>query len=164
MAMIDGMLMELEFEAGNTRKVLERVPLEHFDWKPHEKSMEMGRLASHVADIPGWVAMILNADFLDVDTDYHPFSASSTEELVATFDAKIAEAKSVMPGYSDEKLLQNWALRSGGQEMFSMPRAQHIRGFVLSHTIHHRAQLGMYLRLKDIPVPSIYGPSADEQP
>ncbi len=163
MGMIDGMLMELTQEAENTRKTLERVPEEHFNWTPHPKSLEMGRLASHLAEIPGWVAATLNMDEMVIEEGYQPFSASNSAELLKMFDEKIAEAKAAMPGYPDDKLMQNWALKMGGEEVFSMPRAACLRAFVLSHTIHHRAQLGVYLRLKDIPVPSIYGPSADEQ-
>ncbi len=164
MGMIDGMLMELTFEADNTRKMLERVPEEHFGWSPHTKSMAMGRLASHLAEIPSWVPPTLELDVMVLPDDYTPFEASTLAEVLARFDENIAAAKKAMPGYPDDKLMLPWALQMGGQEMFKMPRAQCLRAFVLSHTIHHRAQLGVYLRLKDVAVPSIYGPSADEQP
>jgi len=163
MGMIDGMLAELTVEAENTRAMLERVPDNLFDWQPHAKSMTMGHLASHLADIPSWVAATLNMDEMVIGPDYKPFHASNIAEVLETFDAKIAEAKAAMPGYPDDKLMQNWALKMGGEEMFRMPRAQCLRAFVLSHTVHHRAQLGVYLRLNDIALPSTYGPSADDQ-
>lgn len=164
MNIIDGMLMELEHEAGTTRKMLERVPEEHFGWTPHEKSMTMGRLASHLAEIPGWIAPTLEQDEMVLEADFKPFEASSKDEMLKQFDDNVAAAKKAMPGYPDEKLFQDWALKMGGDEMFRMPRLQCLRAFVLSHLVHHRAQLGVYLRLKDVPLPSTYGPSADEQP
>lgn len=164
MGLIDGMLMELTSEADNTRKMLERVPEEHFGWTPHAKSMTMGRLASHLADIPSWVAPTLEQDVMVLPGDYKPFEATTRDDLLQRFEENIATAKKSMPGYPDDKMMLPWALQMGGQEIFKLPRAQCLRAFVLSHTIHHRAQLGVYLRLKDVAVPSIYGPSADEQP
>lgn len=163
MNIIDGMLMELTHEAEITRKMLDRVPEEHFGWQPHEKSMSLGQLASHLAEIPSWVAPTLQLEVMEIEADYKPFNASTKDELLKMFDEKIEEAKAAMPGYPDDKLMQNWALKMGGQEVFSMPRLQCLRGFVLNHTVHHRAQLGVYLRLKGVPIPSTYGPSADEQ-
>ena len=163
MTITDGMLMELTHESDITRKYLERVPEDLFGWTPHEKSMPMGALASHLADMLGWVAATLNLEELVLEPDYKPYNAASKDEMLKTFDEKLAEAKAAMPGYPDDKLMQNWTLKMGDQEIFTMPRIQCMRAFVLNHNVHHRAQLGVYLRMNDIPVPSTYGPSADEQ-
>jgi uncharacterized damage-inducible protein DinB len=156
-------LNELENEAKVTRTVLERVPADKFDWKPHEKSMTFGRLASHVAEMFGWTASTLTSDVLDFATmEYTPFEPKSTEQLLAFFDDHIAKAKAALAETSDEKFLTNWTMRNGETEYFTMPKVAVQRSFVMNHIIHHRGQLSVYLRLNDIPVPSIYGPSADE--
>ena len=156
-------LAELENEAKVTRQVLERVPADKFDWKPHEKSMTFGRLASHVAEMFGWTKETLTKDVLDYSTmDYKPFEPQSTEELLAFFDERIADAKSTLAGTSDEQFMTEWTMRNGEQVYFTMPKVAVMRTFVMNHIIHHRGQLSVYLRLNDIPVPSIYGPSADE--
>ena len=156
-------LNELENEAKVTRTVLERIPADKFDWKPHEKSMSFGRLASHVAEMFGWTTSTLTSDVLDFATmDYTPFEPKTTDDLLAFFDEHIAKAKATLAETSDEKFLTNWTMRNGETEYFTMPKVAVQRSFVMNHIIHHRGQLSVYLRLNDIPVPSIYGPSADE--
>ena len=156
-------LAELDNEAKVTRSVLERVPADKFDWKPHDKSMTFGRLASHVAEMFGWTGSTLTSDSLDFATmEYTPFEPKSTEELLAFFDEHIAKAKATLGETSDETFMTNWTMRNGEQEYFTMPKVAVMRSFVMNHIIHHRGQLSVYLRLNDIPVPSIYGPSADE--
>ena len=160
------MLPEFDHEMGNTRKTLERVPENKFDWKPHEKSMPMGKLAIHLATLPGWTIQTLTQDSLDVaPADGEPFKlpeANTTEELLALFDQNVASARAAIAEASDAQMMQPWSLLATGKTIFTLPRAAVLRGFVMNHSIHHRAQLGVYLRLNDVPVPSIYGPSADE--
>jgi uncharacterized damage-inducible protein DinB len=156
-------LGELENEAKVTRTVLERVPADKFDWKPHEKSMTMGRLATHCAEMFGWTKETLKSDVLDFAAfDYKPFEPKSNDELLAFFDDHIAKAKQILSETSDETFLTDWTMRNGEQVYFTMPKVAVMRSFVMNHIIHHRGQLSVYLRLNDIPVPSIYGPSADE--
>jgi uncharacterized damage-inducible protein DinB len=154
---------ELEHEAAVTRKLLERIPADKFDWKPHEKSMSMGKLASHVAEMHGWAKHTLEAPELDFATmDYKPFEPATTEELVHHFEQNLAEALNSLKNASDEVWMEDWSLRNGEQIYFTMPKIAVMRGMVLSHIVHHRGQLSVYLRLNDIPVPAMYGPSADE--
>jgi uncharacterized damage-inducible protein DinB len=156
-------LAELENEAKVTRTVLERVPADKFDWQPHEKSMTFGRLAAHVAEMFGWTKETLTSDVLDFATmDYTPIEPKTTEDLLAFFDEQIATSKAVLSETSDETFMTNWTMRNGEQEYFTMPKVAVMRSFVMNHIIHHRGQLSVYLRLNDIPVPAIYGPSADE--
>jgi uncharacterized damage-inducible protein DinB len=154
---------ELQHEAATTRKVLERIPAEKFDYKPHEKSMTMGRLAVHVAEMTGWVVSATTMSELDFATmDYKPFEPQTTEELVAFFDKLVAESIEALKNTSDEAMMEKWTLRNGETVYFTMSRIQTLRGMVFNHIVHHRGQLSVYLRLNDIPVPEIYGPSADE--
>lgn len=164
MALNEAIIAEIEQEAIATRKTLERVPEDKFSWKPHEKSMTLGQLASHVAEIAMWTGETINKDVLDFAVSgYKPFVPNTTAELVKFFDDNHAEAMRVMKeNATDENLMGMWTLRNGETVYMTMPRIAVMRGFVLSHLIHHRAQLGVYLRLLDIPVPSVYGPSADE--
>lgn len=156
-------LAELDNEAKVTRNVLERIPSDKFHWQPHDKSMPFGRLASHVAEMFGWTKETLKSDVLDFSTmDYKPFEPSTTEELLAFFDEHIANAKTILAETSDETFMTDWTMRNGETVYFTMPKVAVMRSFVLNHIIHHRGQLSVYLRLNDIPVPSIYGPSADE--
>ena len=156
-------LAELDNEAKVTRQCLERVPAEKFDWKPHEKSMTFGRLASHIAEMFGWTGSTLQHDVLDFATmEYTPFEPRTTEELVAFFDKHIADAKAALADASDETFMKDWTMRNGEQVYFTMPKVAVMRSFVMNHIVHHRGQLSVYLRLNDIAVPSIYGPSADE--
>ena len=153
---------ELNHEAGVTRKVLERIPADKFGWKPHKKSMTFGRLASHVAEIPGWGDAIINQDELDI-TGFQPYEAKSTEEMLKLFDDNIAKTMNALESVSDETLANNWKMVMGGQVLIEMSKIAVLRRWVLNHMIHHRAQLTVYLRENEIPVPAIYGPSADEQ-
>lgn len=156
-------LGELENEAKVTRAVLERVPADKFAWKPHEKSMTFVRLAVHVAEMFGWTKETLKSDVLDFSTmDYTPFEPKTTDELLAFFDDHIAKAKAIIAEASDETFMTDWTMRNGETVYFTMPKVAVMRTFVMNHIIHHRGQLSVYLRLNDIPVPSIYGPSADE--
>ncbi|MBX7044500.1 MAG: DinB family protein [Ignavibacteria bacterium] len=164
MQLNEGLIAELQHEAVSTRKMLERVPADKFGWKPHEKSMTLGRLASHIAEIPGWTNETINQDVLDfAKMEYKPFEPNSAEELVKFFDDKLASALDTLKNNAtDENLMGMWTMKNGETVYMTMPRIAVMRGFVLSHLIHHRAQLGVYLRLLDVPVPSSYGPSADE--
>ena len=156
------MLAELDQEAGKTRKVLERISEDRFDFKPHERSMSMGQLASHIVEMSGWCGVTLDEDEFDIPADYKPWQASTSEELLARFDSDLAAIKTAMAGYPDAKLMQQWSLKAGGHVLFTLPRVAVIRSMILNHIIHHRGQLSVYLRLNEIPVPAIYGPSADE--
>lgn len=163
MGLIEPMIKEFKREADVTRKVLERIPEEHFAWKPHAKSMSMAALGSHVAESFQWVEAILNLDEFEVDAEQHqPFVAKSKAELLDVHDAAIAKALAAMQGQPDESLLANWQFKAKGKVVLEMPRVAFLRSFVVSHLIHHRGQLTVYLRLKDVPLPQVYGPSADE--
>jgi uncharacterized damage-inducible protein DinB len=155
---------ELQHEAVSTRKMLERIPNDKLDWKPHEKSMTLGLLASHVTELPGFLTKVLSSDELNFEANaYVPFNAKSAEELVKNFNEKIDSAIAALEKTNDETLKNTtWTMRNGDHIIFSVPRMGAIRGFAISHFIHHRGQLSVYLRMLDIPVPSIYGPSADE--
>lgn len=154
---------ELTQEAAATRKMLERFPAGEADWQPHEKSMTLGKLASHVADVPNWIRWTVTEDELDFGkTDYKQLEASSADELVSAFDKGVAEALDILQNAEDEDLMKNWKLRDGENIFFEMPRVQVLRAMVMNHLIHHRGQLSVYLRLKDVPLPGVYGPSADE--
>jgi uncharacterized damage-inducible protein DinB len=152
---------ELRQEAVATRKMLERVPQDAFDWKPHEKSTALGRLAGHIAELPSMVVPILTMDELDF-VNFQPFQPASVSELVEKFDENIATATEQLQEQPDEHLFKTWRMLSNGKEFFKMPRAAFIRSVVLNHLIHHRGQLSVYLRLRDVPLPSVYGPTADE--
>lgn len=161
-------LTEFDQEMNGARRTLERVPDDRFDWKPHEKSATMGSLATHLANIPTWAVHALKKDFIDIaPVDAPPprvEPATSHQELLDRFDRAVEDARAAINEASNEELMQPWSLLSGGKAVMTLPRAGVLRGFVMNHLIHHRAQLGVYLRLNDIPVPSIYGPSADEAP
>ena len=160
------MLPEFDHEMANTRKTLERVPDDKFDWKPHQKSMTLGGLATHLSNIPSWTKNTFEANELDLAPAGQEAprleQAKSTMEVLAAFDKNVAAARAALASATDDKWMDNWSLLMGGKTIFTLPRAGVMRGFVMNHLIHHRAQLGVYLRLLDIPVPSIYGPSADE--
>jgi len=166
MAMNQALLPEFDQEMANTRKTLERVPENKFGWKPHEKSGTMGWLATHIANLAGWAATTIGEDSLDLapkGVQMVPApDAKSRKDLLDTFDKNVATARAAIAGVSDEHLLKPWTLLKNGQTLLTMPRIAVMRSFVMNHIIHHRAQLGVYLRLNNIPVPAIYGPSADE--
>jgi uncharacterized damage-inducible protein DinB len=154
---------ELEQESKSTRKMLERVPADQLAWKPHEKSMSLMQLTVHVAEIPSWTKLTMNSPELDFAAfDYKPPTVTSADELVAMFDKNVADALAALNGAPDEAFMEPWTMRNGETIYFTMPKAAVMRGFVMSHFIHHRGQLSVYLRLLDVPIPSIYGPSADE--
>ncbi len=156
---------ELQHEAAQTRKMLEKVPAEQFDWRPHQKSMSLKGLGGHVAELPGWVTMAIKKTELDFSTfDYKPYQAQSTEDLVAYFEKNVQEALEALQAATDEALMEPWSLRNGETIYFTMPRIAVIRSMALNHLIHHRGQLSVYLRLLEVPVPGMYGPSADEMP
>ncbi len=156
-------IAEIQQEAAVARKCLERIPAEKFDWKPHEKSMAFGKLASHVAEMFGWTGATLQQPELDfAKMDYKPLDPASNEDLVEFFDKTVAEAIDVLRNTPDEVFLEPWSLRNGETVYFTLPKVAVMRSMVMNHIIHHRGQLSVYLRLNDIPVPALYGPSADE--
>jgi uncharacterized damage-inducible protein DinB len=158
------MLAEFIAEGSLTRKMLERVPFDNADWTPHEKSMTIQRLSSHIAEIPKWMSRILQADELDFETyKFERFFARDNAGLLEKFEEIKDGAVRVLQSATDEQMLKTWILRSGDKTFFKLPRMVMIRKFVISHIIHHRGQLSVYLRLKQIAVPGMYGPSADEK-
>jgi uncharacterized damage-inducible protein DinB len=162
MALKDGLLAEFDHEMGTTRKLLERVPDDKLSWKPHEKSMSMGGLATHLANLPTWGGTILNEMSFDLaEAPPNLQEKASRAEILKAFDESTKQTRAWLDK-SDPELFAMWALKRAGQEMFSLPRVAAFRTFVLYHIVHHRGQLSVYLRLNDVPVPSIYGPSADE--
>jgi len=162
MAIVDALLPEFDHEMTRTRKVLERVPEERFDWKPHQKSFSLGALAMHVATLPTWGTETLTRSEIDVGNNPAPAATPSKSDLLAAFDRNVAQARAALAGRTDAELTAMWSLKRNGKVVFSMPKTTVLRSLVLSHLIHHRAQLTVYLRLLDVPVPAIYGPSADE--
>ena len=156
------LLGEYDHEVGTTRKLLERLPVDHLAWKPHDKSMSLGGLATHLGSIPRWAGTILNEPFFDLaGAPPSEEPRHSREEILALFDESTTQARGWMER-SDAEWTSLWTLKRGGQEMFSMPRIAAFRSFVLNHIIHHRGQLSVYLRLNNVPIPPIYGPTADE--
>lgn len=162
MSLKDAFIAELKHESALTKKMLERVPMDKADWKPHEKSMTLGRLAVHVAEISHWISDIINIDEFDFQDHYKPSQATTSEELLKVLEDKTAAAIADLEKMTDEDLKKIWIVKQGDKVFFNIPKAQAIRGWGLSHQFHHRAQLSVYLRLLDIPVPGMYGPTADE--
>jgi len=163
MGMSESLLPEFDHEMAITRKTLERIPQEKLSWAPHEKSMSLGRLAGHVAELPHFGSIIMKTDSMDLASgDYQPLTATSQKQALDAFDKAAAEARAAIAAASNEELMQSWTLLYGGQTVFAAPRVGVLRSMMLSHMIHHRGQLSVYLRLNNVPVPSIYGPSADE--
>lgn len=163
MAIIDGYLPEFDREMGTTRRLLERVPFDDPQWQPHAKSMSLVKLATHISEIPNFALRAMTANEFDVAAPREPKPpVTSAAELVARFDANVAAAREVLVGKTDPELMVPWKLVNGGKEVFTLPRLGVLRTLFLNHIIHHRGQLTVYLRLRDIPLPSIYGPSADE--
>lgn len=166
MSIAESILPEFDQEMANTRKVLERIPDEKLDWKAHPKSNTIGWNGAHLAEIPGWVEGTLTKDSWDINPPggepYRTPSANSRQQIIETFDKNVAAARKAIQATSDGAFMKDWSLLSGGKVFFTMPRIAVIRTFVLNHTIHHRAYLCSYLRLNDIPVPGLYGPSGDE--
>ena len=165
MKLTEQLLGELDREAARTRRVLEQVPAGRDDWKPHDKSMSLGQLAGHLANLPSWCSATLDVTVLDLDTieDARPKAPASRAALLEEFDKKVAAARTKLTEATDPAFMAPWTLKKGDQVFFTMPRISAIRGFVMNHSIHHRGQLSVYLRLNDVPVPPMYGPTADEQ-
>lgn len=162
MSLTEQILTELRQEAATTRKMLERVPQASFAWQPHEKSMTLGRLAAHVAGLHGtWLKTALSQDEFDL-ADSLPLKAESVSDILEAFDQNVSDAIELLQNQADERLFTPWRLKRGGQVLFEMPRWAVLRSMVINHIIHHRGQLSVYLRLLDVPLPSVYGPTADE--
>ena len=157
------MLGEFDYEMANTRKTLERVPENKLDWKPDSKSMSMAQLAGHITEMVGWGSMTLTTDSMAMNPgDHKPFLPTSQQELLSLYDKNLAQLRSTLAGMSDEDMMKTWTLTIGGNVLFSMPRVAVMRTMIMNHLIHHRAQLTVYYRLNGVPVPALYGPSADE--
>ena len=162
MAIKDTLLAEFDHEMGTTRRLLDRLPDAQLSWKPHEKSMSLGGLATHLSNLPNWGSTILNDPSYDLAAGPPNLTASTSRaEILSQFDSAVARARASLDK-TDVELSAPWTLKRGDQEMFSMPRMAAFRSFVLYHTVHHRGQLSVYLRLNNVPVPAIYGPTADE--
>jgi uncharacterized damage-inducible protein DinB len=166
MAIKDALLPEFDHEMATTRRLLERLPEAEFAWKPHDRSMALGQLAGHIANLPQWCTATLASTVFDLDAlpvDARPQLPASRAAVLEEFDGKVAAARNQLTSTTDAEFMTPWTLKKGGQEVFTLPRISAIRSFVMNHLIHHRGQLSVYLRLKDVPLPSIYGPTADEQ-
>jgi uncharacterized damage-inducible protein DinB len=167
MSISAALLPEFDNEMANTRRAIERVPDSAFGWTPHEKSSSMQELVSHLANLPSWMAVTLEQDSIDMappDGSEPPRqpAAGSTAEALATFDRNVTVAREALQKATDAVMMDDWSLLSGGEAMFTLPKVAVVRTFILNHMIHHRGQLTVYLRMNDVPVPAIYGPSADE--
>jgi len=164
MRIVDPILAELDQEAKTTRRVLERVPTEKLGWRPHPKSYSLGELTLHIAQLPGIIAGFVAGPELDVPGNFKQAAATSTAEALSALDQSLAKARDILNGLDDSTITSMWTLKMRGQTLMSTPRIAVIRSILLNHWYHHRGQLSVYLRELDVPVPSIYGPSADENP
>ncbi|MEE9208612.1 MAG: DinB family protein [Gemmatimonadota bacterium] len=166
MGLAQALLPEFDAEMAKTRTTLERVPEDKFEWRPHPKSMTMVDLATHVANLPSWVSVTLEQDGFDIDPpdgdSPRPEPITSVADALGRFDHNVMQARKSISGAEDEVFYQSWSLLNGGETVFTAPKVGVLRSFVMNHLIHHRAQLGVYLRINDVPVPALYGPSADE--
>jgi uncharacterized damage-inducible protein DinB len=165
MAIKDGLLPEFDHEMATTRRLLERAPEGQLGWKPHDKSMTLAELSGHISNIPYWCSLILQRPEFDLaspEGTQRPPAPSTVAEVLAAFDSKVGAARTALAAAGDGEMLAPWTLKHGGNEIFTMPRAGALRSFVMNHIIHHRGQLSVYLRLQNVPLPSIYGPTADE--
>ena len=165
MAIKDSMLPEFDHEMGATRRVLERLPAADLGWKPHEKSFSLGQLASHISNLPNWMNMVFDADMLDLATlgdDGRPKNPTEVEPILQWFDGKVKAARAKLDAQTDQTMLAPWTLKHSGHQIFTMPKVAVVRSFVMNHLIHHRGQLTVYLRLRNVPLPALYGPTADE--
>ena len=154
-------LPEFDHEMANTRKLLDGVPDAKFDWKPHAKSMTLGSLAGHISDLVEWAAVVISQEKLEITPGTQPQAAKTKAALMASLDKNIAESRKAIAGATDEHLAKTWEFLYGGHSIFAMPRRDVLRNVVMNHIIHHRGQLSVYLRLLDVPIPGMYGPSAD---
>jgi uncharacterized damage-inducible protein DinB len=162
MSISQALLPEFDHEMNTCRTMLDRIPDDKFGWKPHAKSMTMGDLATHIATIGHWADAIMGMDAFDVTSAPPTPKFTKRADLLKGFDESVAHARKVLAAASDADYMKMWTLKSGDKAVFSMPKAAVVRTFVMNHTVHHRGQLSVYLRLNDVSVPSIYGPSADE--
>ena len=167
MTIAETLLPEFDREMATTRRLLERLPEDKLGWAPHPKSMSLGVLSEHLGQLALWGQLTINASGVDLETmtrppDYQPLATRAA--LLAHFDREVAACRGALTGRTDAELMAPWTLRRGAQAFFTMPKATCWRTFVMNHVVHHRGQLSVYLRLLDVPVPSIYGPSADEAP
>jgi uncharacterized damage-inducible protein DinB len=166
MAIKESILPEFDYEMATTRKLLARVPEDKKDWQPHPRSMSLGRLSQHLATIPHWASVTMKETELHMNPPggpaYTPPEFESTASALATFDRNVREGREAIAAAEDKDWMVQWTLKNAGQPIFTLPRVAVLRSFVTNHMIHHRGQLSVYLRLNDVPVPSIYGPSADE--
>ena len=166
MSLNEMLLPEFDQEMATTRKFLDRIPDDKFAWKPHEKSMSLGQLAAHLAEMPGWTVPTIEQESLDLappgGPSFQPTKTRSRQETLELFDKNIAAARNAIVGATDVQLMKPWSLLMGGNVIFTMPRIAVLRSMVMNHNVHHRAQLGVYFRLNNVPVPGTYGPSADE--
>jgi uncharacterized damage-inducible protein DinB len=156
-------LQEFDEEIPGTRKIIERVPEASFSWKPHERSMTLGRLASHIADLPARCTSIITTGELVRQPGFTPWTGSSTAKLLEHFDAVTIEARAALATLRDDQLSAVWSIKLGDRTMVALPRAMALRRVFMNHIVHHRAQLGVFLRLLDVPIPGMYGASADDQ-
>ncbi|MGA8442600.1 MAG: DinB family protein [Candidatus Sulfotelmatobacter sp.] len=166
MSLSEGLAKELDLEMASTRKTLERIPEDKLTWKPHERSMALGRLAGHLAELPGFGLTMIQTDSFDV-ANRKPGQlatvAESQKHVLEVFDGKVADLRAALAGMNDADFAKNWTLSAGDIKIYEGPKIGAIRRMMMNHMIHHRAQLGVYLRLNGVPVPSVYGPSADER-
>jgi len=155
--------LDFDDETKNTRRLLERVPLDdaHRAYRPHEKSMPLDRLATHIAELPSWPKMVLESEVFELQPGFKPRIAATTEELLQIFDESVKAGRAALDAATEEDMKKDWSFRFGDRIAFTSVRTKVVRSFV-NHLVHHRAQLGVYLRLNDIAVPGMYGPSADE--
>jgi len=164
MAFKEALLAEFDHEMGSTRRLLERVPDAQFGWKPHDKSYSLGDLSGHIANLSTWMDRILESTEFDLASaaDARPASPASRADLLQRLDVNAKSARAKLAEQTDASLLAAWTLKHGGREVFTMPRSSVLRSFVFNHLVHHRGQLTVYLRLQNVPLPSLYGPTADE--
>ena len=167
MAIAESILPEFDHETATTRTLLERVPADKAEWKPHAKSMSLGQLAMHIANLPNWASITLERTEFDPNPPDAPRVTTPAYEsgakLLQAYDANVSAARVLLARTTDAEFMVPWVLKNGGKSLFSMPRVAVFRSFVLNHAVHHRGQLSVYLRLLDVPIPNIYGPTADTQ-
>jgi uncharacterized damage-inducible protein DinB len=164
MALVDTLLQELDMETATTRRVLERVPTDHLAWRPHPKSRTLGELALHIAQTPGGVAMLAQSSPAQAPQFGKDPTVADASELIPALEESVSKARAVLSGMNDAALMDTWRLMNGDREIFAIPRVAFLRSIMLNHWYHHRGQLTVYLRELNVPVPSVYGPSADENP